>query len=173
MTDKILYTTPYLQLVERDGWYYFARIPGSSGGVSILVYRLGEHKSVLGRYEKTVSHGDEKPTLTSVAGGIEEGELPLAAAVRETREETGYDVDASEFESLGRCTLSTNQDTIIHLFAVDVTGKERGEAVPDGTKGEEDAYCDWVTAREAIMSKSAYMSALMMRLYVMSGVRLV
>lgn len=172
MSDKILYTTPFLSLIERDGWYYFAQIPGSAGGVVILLYRQHRDKPILGRYEICPAHLDTVPTLTAIAGGIEDGDTPLETAVKESYEEAGYVLAASDFVDLGSCRLSTNQDTIVYLFASDVTGKGRGDAPGDGTKGEEGAYCDWVTPFQAVQSKSAFMSALILRLFVKTGINL-
>jgi len=166
--DKVICRTKYLSLIERDGWYYFAQIHGSIGGVSILLYR--ENGMILGRYEVCPAHGDGL-ALTAISGGIEEGDTLLETAIKESYEEAGYKLEASDFVDLGSCRLSTNQDTIVYLFAADVTGKERYPAPGDGTRGEQRAYCEWVTATEAIQSKSAYMSTLIMRLFVKTGVR--
>jgi 8-oxo-dGTP pyrophosphatase MutT (NUDIX family) len=176
MSDKVLYQTKYLSLIERDGWYYFAQIPGSAGGVVMLLYREEDGKPILGRFEMCPAHHDAVPTLTAIAGGIEEGDTPLETAIKEAHEEAGYKLEASDFTDLGSCRLSTNQDTIVYLFAANVTGKERGNAPGDGTKGEEGAYCDWVSIEDAVLSKSAFMSTLLMRWYwkvfTLSGVTL-
>lgn len=172
MPDKILCETEYLSLIERDGWYYFAQIPGSAGGVVILLYRLDNSRSILGRYEICPAHGDLIPSLTAIAGGIEEGDTPLETAIKESYEEAGYRLKAADFIGLGSCRLSTNQDTIVYLFAGDVTLKDRGFAPGDGTRGEEDACCFWVTPIQAIQSKSAFMSTLILRLFVMAGIDL-
>lgn len=172
MPDKVLHQTTYLSLIERDGWYFFAQVPGSAGGVTILLYRLDDAKSVLGRYEICPAHGDVTPALTAISGGIEAGETPLQTAIKETYEEAGYHLEGADFISLGACRLSTNQDTIIYLFAANVTGKPRVTAPGDGTRGEEGAYCDWVTPTQAIESKSAFLSALLLRLLVCANVQL-
>jgi 8-oxo-dGTP pyrophosphatase MutT (NUDIX family) len=170
--DELLYHTPFLSLKLRDGWYYFAQIPGSMGGVSILLYRQDKDKPILGRYEICPAHLDTIPTLTAISRGIEEGDTPLETAVKEAYEEAGYKLDPAELIDLGHCRLSTNQDTIVYCFAADVTGKPRHHAPGDGTKGEEGAYCDWVSLDEAILSKSAYMSVLLLRFFTKTGVRL-
>lgn len=173
MTDKLLYHTPYLSLKLRDGWYYFAQIPGSMGGVSILLYRTDDKdKSILGRFEVCPAHLDTTPALTAVSGGIEKGDSPIETAIKEAYEEAGYRLDPNELIDLGLCRLSTNQDTIVYCYAADVTGKERYEAPGDGTRGEVGAYCDWVSAEEAVMSKSAYMSVLVLRLFIKTGIAL-
>ena len=164
MSDKVLYETPFLRLIERDDWYYFAQVPGSPGGVMILLYRTDSELSILGRFEICPAHHDLIPTLTSIAGGIEETETPQEAIIREAYEEAGYKLRPDKIVNLGQCNLSTNQDTLVYLFAADVTSLKHHKAPGDNTRGEQGAYCDWVTPEEAIQSKSAFMSTMLMRL---------
>lgn len=160
MTDKTLYEGKWLSVIERDGWYQFARIPGSTGGVSILIYRKDPEKPILGRFEICPAHGDGL-SLTAISGGIEEGQTPKTTAFNESFEEAGYRLVDLIF--LGKVKLSTNQDTDVYLFASNVTGFDREEAPGDGTKGEEGSYCDWVTIDEAVMSKSAILGSMIIR----------
>ena len=48
-------------------------------------------------------------------GGIESGETPVHAALRETREETGLRLDPAELIDLGRLAYTDRKD--LHLFA--------------------------------------------------------
>ena len=48
-------------------------------------------------------------------GGIEPGEMPLQAALRETREETGLRLDPAELIDLGRLAYTDKKD--LHLYA--------------------------------------------------------
>lgn len=48
-------------------------------------------------------------------GGIDAGESPLQAALRETREETGLRLAAAELVDLGRFSYTSKKD--LHLFA--------------------------------------------------------
>lgn len=169
--DVILCKTEYLSLIKRDGWYYFAQVPGSVGGVCVLLYRLNDKLPILGRYEICPAHGDGI-ALTTIAGGIEKSDTPLEAAVNEAYEEGGYKIKPDAFVDLGKCQLSTNQDTVIYLFAADVTNLSRYDAPGDGTKGEIDSYCNWISIEEAIFSKSAFMSALIARLKFKEGIDL-
>lgn len=169
--DVILYETEYLSLIERNSWYYFAQVPGSIGGVIVLLYCLNGKNPILGRYEICPAHGDGM-ALTAIAGGIEKGDTPLETAVNESYEEGGYRIDPASFVDLGKCQLSTNQDTVVYLFSADVTNLPRFDAPGDGTKGEIDSYCDWVSIKEAIFSKSAFMSTLIARLKLKTGIDL-
>lgn len=169
--DVVLYKTEYLSLIERDGWYYFAQVPGSIGGVCVLLYRPNDKLPILGRYEICPAHGDGM-ALTTIAGGIEKSDTPLETAVNEAYEEGGYKIKPDTFVDLGKCQLSTNQDTVIYLFSADVTNLPRYDAPGDGTKGEICSYCDWISIEEAIFSKSAFMSALIARLKFKEGIDL-
>lgn len=172
MTDIILFETEYLALVKRDDWYYFAQVPGSIGGVIILLYRLNDNKPILGRYEKCPAHNDGL-ALTAIAGGIEKGDTSLKTAINESYEEGGYKIEPEIFIDLGKCQLSTNQDTIVYLYAANVTNLPRYDAPGDGTKGEIGSYCDWISVKDAIFSKSAFMSTLIMRLKFRTNIDLV
>ncbi len=57
-------------------------------------------------------------------GGIDRGETPREAALRETREETGLVLAAEALADLGRCRYTLKKD--LHLFAICVPRFELG-----------------------------------------------
>jgi len=64
---------------------------------------------------RQVKYGIEGDTLAIVGGYINEGEVPLAAAKRELREETGY--ESSDWVSLGSYLVDPNRGIATgHLF---------------------------------------------------------
>ncbi len=80
------------------------------------------------------------------AGGIEVGESPMEAAVRELREETGYTADDKNIDDLGETFVRGSQcDYTFHLYKVvlnqliEVRLDER----------EHTDYC-WATVKEAL-----------------------
>ena len=161
--DKILYQGEWVQVILRDGWYEFAKAVSSQGVCYILPYRTnGNNFEILGRYENTPAHEDGIQ-LTSITGGLPVDMTVAEAAAREMYEEAGYMVKPDELTSLGTVRLSKMTDTIAYMFAIDVTNKERREAPGDGTKGEADAYCDWVTMKEALLCKDPVMAAMIVR----------
>lgn len=161
--DKILYSGKWLSIIERDGWYVFSQETNSKGVVYILIVDREEEKPILGRFEICPAHKDETQTLTSITGGINIKREPIKVAVEEIYEEAGYRVSPEQLVSLGKVNLTKSSDTIGHLYVVDVTGLERGEAPGDGSFGEIDSYCDWISISEAIWCKCPVFSTLLLR----------
>lgn len=163
MSDKFLYAGPWLEVIERDGWYHFARNTTSGGGVYVLVWRQNVAKPVLGRYEVCPAHGDIEPTLTSLTGGVNIQHDPMDVAVQEVFEEAGYIVSRNQMIDLGKVQLTKFTDAIGHLYAVDVTGLERVDAPGDGTQGEVGSYCHWITIEDALFCKCPVFGCLIYR----------
>lgn len=166
--DEILFQGNWLSIILRDGWYEFAQYNTSAGGVYILPYRDGyPEKPILGRYEITPAHLDTKPTLTTITGGININRRPIDVAIEEMHEEAGYKVERNQLVSLGTVYLAKGADFVGHLYAIDITGLPRGEAPGDGSKGEEGAYCDWVSVKKMINCKEPVVSCLLLRAWIL------
>lgn len=161
--DKVLYSGNWLSIIERDGWYVFSQETTSKGVVYVLVVDRSREKPILGRFEICPAHGDKSQTLTSITGGVNIKREPLDVAVEEVYEEAGYRVSPEQVVALGKVNLTKSTDTIGHLYAVDVTGIEQGEAPGDGSFGEIGSYCDWVSVDEARECKCPVMSTLLLR----------
>jgi 8-oxo-dGTP pyrophosphatase MutT (NUDIX family) len=130
----------WLELREMEtpsGPYTYSREVRCNGKIiSILPYRrVGRDAWEIGvRQEITPCWGSER-SLSSVTGGVDEGEEPNQAAKRELFEETGYDVDISKIENLGTIRGTKSSDTMYYLFAVDLTdAEEPSEPKGDGTE---------------------------------------
>jgi hypothetical protein len=161
MTNKILHENKWVSLMETPDGYVYSRETRCAGEiVAVLVYSMGE-EMVLGRFERTPAHGPDIE-LCSITGGVEHGD-PVATALHELKEEAGIDAVADELEHLGKVRPSKSADTWVHLFALDGTHKELGEAVGDGSAGEVDSYCKWITVEAAFACKDALMHSLLIR----------
>ena len=145
--DELMYEGKYLSIYKKDGWYEYVRDRGGEI-IGVLVFtkdKRGNLDKILGRYEYDVQTGEQK--LTSITGGVEEGQTPIECAIIEMGEESGYDVVEEDLIELGTMQPAKSEDTVIYLYGFDATGMEdmrREDSIGDGTKGEEDAYCDWV-----------------------------
>lgn len=113
--------------------------------VAILPYRNpsnGIYEYLL-KNEMTPCWGLDKK-LSAITGGWEGGDI-MADALRELKEEAGYDIwDKNELISLGASYASKSSDTVYSLFSVNLTGKERGEALGDGSRVESESEAVWV-----------------------------
>jgi 8-oxo-dGTP pyrophosphatase MutT (NUDIX family) len=162
---KTLYDNEWLSLKEVDD-YIFSHESRSNGRlVSILVYTLknGKVDKVLGRYERCPAHRDGI-ALTSITGGVEDGKI-RRTAVQELFEEAGYEAEPEDLQFLGTTRPSKSADTTMYCFAFNGTGrKRRRNSIGDGTKGEEGAYCDWISADKAIHCKDPHMCVMLLRL---------
>jgi len=168
MSDKVLWKNDWIEVRERDNWYTFTTSPsGNSNGVAVLGFKreVGETQ-YLGRYELTVCHSPEIE-LASLTGMCDkEGENVKTTAMRELEEESGYVVnDLRRFIELGTVRPSKSSDYTITLFAIEIKDTdEKVEIAGDGTKGEEGAYCKWISREEAVNCKDPLVSTMIARL---------
>lgn len=148
--SKKLKTTNYLSLYELkcpdkgiDGYVYSHENRCSGNIVAILPFcfeRL-DLKFLL-RFELTPCWDMDHNQVSSITGGVE-SDNPEDDAVKELKEEAGYDVDKEQLIDLGTCFNSKSSDTIIHLYSVNLTNCEKGDAEGDGSYLEDQAYCYW------------------------------
>jgi len=155
--DELLYDNNWLQLIKRDDWYVFAHSKAGNGqGVMVLIYDLDDRKNpkLLGRYERTVCHldgshppGKDDLNLTSITGMFDkEGKTLKEVALEEVLEEAGMVANLDELEELGFVYPSKASDAKLHLYALNGSGKAIGEIKGDGTRGEQDAFVEWMDA---------------------------
>jgi len=105
----------------------------------------------------------EKQVLSTITGGVE-GDQPMATAVMELKEETGYAVDKTDLILLGHSYASKSSDTQYFLYSVDLTGYSKGEAEGDGSELEKQAISLWATDRMIRECSDPQASVLFLRL---------
>lgn len=133
LDSRIVYKNPWITVREDDvvrpdglpGIYGVVQTRLATGVVALTeddrVYLVGQYRYTMGCYSWEI-----------IEGGAESGELPLAAARREMKEETGLTADS--WRMLGEEIHLTNchSDERGYLFVA--TGLHEGEAAPEGTE---------------------------------------
>lgn len=164
---KQLFKGKFLTINLLDDWYEFIH-DGNGKFVAVLGYRrLGkDYWEYLGRFENCPPHQDGI-SLCCLTGGIENDELPLDAAKRELKEESGIDIETKMFKSLGEVRPSKMSDSTGYLFAVDlshIAEQDKYVGGGDGTKGEMGSFCKWVDKEKAFNSKDPLLITCISRL---------
>lgn len=159
MQDDILFENKWIQVIERDGWYTFMHSVYSEGkAIMCLVYDFsGNIPKLLARFEHNPAHpngtrseSNPKQEMTSITGSYEKGMSIEEVVLMELEEEAGIIASLDELESLGEVYSNKASDTVIHLYAIDGSGKTLNPPKGDGSVGEEGAYVEWMDAIELI-----------------------
>lgn len=141
MRDEVLHKSKWLTLIKRDGWFEFAR-HSNQENVAFVITTGELFYTALVRKEKNPAHGDDF-IQTVFSGGIEEGESPEQAAIRECQEESGYTLgQITRIMNLGTVRPTKFMDLKTHLFLIFVESLPELPILGDGTRGEKDAH--WV-----------------------------
>jgi len=171
MKREILYKSEWLNVVRLDGWYDVWESPElvNNTAVAVLAYKdTDEGRKYVGRYEWCPAHSPTKEFLLSSLTGGTESEDPRVDAIRELEEEAGVrGKTIDDLIDLGSVFISKNSTTVLRLFAIQVD--EIGKSTGDGTKGEEGAYCDWVSEEDLIYCKDTSVQTILMRLNHIKG----
>jgi 8-oxo-dGTP pyrophosphatase MutT (NUDIX family) len=108
--------------------------------------------------------------LSAITGGYEGGDIE-DDAVREMLEETGYAITRDELIPLGWSYASKSADTVYSLFSVDLTGREAGEAIGDGSRLESESAAVWLTAERLAEVADPQVSVMYLRLHGLAAYR--
>lgn len=162
----LLYSTKYFDVV-RDG-SMFGIEPADISVVVMPFERdpsgLPKNIGILNEYNPMRKGGYSKTLVT----GRTEDEDPdiLATAMRELKEESGYDVsDPERWCFLGFMTGSKTVDQEHPCFAVDITDLEPSAKLGDGSVAESKSEFKIVTVKEALDSDDCYIPTLFMKMF--------
>ena len=112
------------------------------------------------RDEVTPCWDEDVSFISSITGGCEKGVDIVDTAVHELSEEAGYKAERYDFIDLGTCFGTKSTDTVYYLFSIDLTDRERGEAVGDGSELEDKAHCFWTKDVEKAVDPFVYVTLL-------------
>lgn len=167
---KQLFDNEWISVFEtEDGYVYAKDVRG--GFVAFLGWRKNDEGEMeyLARFEKVPSRYPDKTmenlpiTMVSLSGTVEEGDSAEETAVREVMEESGYEISEDDLVDLGIVCPSKSMYSRVHLYAADLTGKEKKDAKGDGSKYEDEAHCEFVTFDELVYSDDPVLHSLFMR----------
>lgn len=162
--DKVLFRHPYLAVIERDGYFFVREVRCNGVIVCLLPFRVTpDQLEFLARVELCPAHGPELERC-SITGGVAPGQSIKETALQELWEEAGYRVEADALMSLGSLRPSKSADTIVHLFAVEVSGQAQSPPPGDGTRFEATASVEWVNEEQGLAIADPLFVAAMARL---------
>ena len=99
---------------------------------------------------RQVKYGVDGDTLAIVGGYLNDGELPLVAAQRELREETGY--EATDWQALGQYRLDPNRGMAIGHFFLARHAQCVGARTADDLEEQQLLYLTRVQVERALMA---------------------
>jgi Fe2+ or Zn2+ uptake regulation protein len=141
LEEETLYENEWLSL-KRKGQYVYSHETRCNGKiVAVILYkRLGRDAWEYGvRKEITPAWSDE-PMLSSLTGGVDDGDTPIQAIIKEIKEEAGYTCEEKDLKALGTCRGTKSCDTVYHLYALDVDNFKKGKET-----GEDEGDIIWIS----------------------------
>lgn len=156
--DKVLFKEEWLSVKENNGYSYIHEERCNGILVSILPWRqYNKHEKMefLMRMETCPAHGNNHE-FCGIIGGYDDTSYTIEeTAIKEVKEETGFDINLKRLNSLGWVWDSKVADTKVYLFTADLTGLEQGIATTDGTELEKNSYCVWAPIKECMNCKDS------------------
>lgn len=162
--SKVVFSTPWLEIHEKDG-YMFTHSPKWKGvAVAILPFRIltdtpwgaaNPRFEFLAVMEARPCHGGS-PAIASITGAYDNSNRYSLeeCAMNELREEGGYNVDIHNLIGLDWVNGSKSGDGIDHLFAIEIpVDTKQGEITGDGSAMEANVKPVWITEEQLITSR--------------------
>ena len=152
MPDRVVATTKYLRLIDRDGWFFVDR--PNAHGVTAIVAVTDDQRLVLVEQHRPALGGPAIELPAGLAGDDLEqaGEALEMAARRELLEETGYEARSVERVAAGAASAGMTNEVMTLFLASGLkkVGAAEGDGQEDITVHEVplDGVVDWLAARE-------------------------
>lgn len=146
--DKTLFKTSWLTVKQTPKGFYYSERKGRD---SVAIFLIRETNTNPRSYEVLIRQQplciqnaglDDELKLypCPITGGIDEGETPEEAAIREVHEESGFSVQVLP---LGKYIVGTQTNEICYLYYADVTGQEPEIPQQDGSFFEAISKNEW------------------------------
>ena len=152
MTDRILAETPFLRLVDRDGWSFVER---ANARAVVIIVPLTTERRLLFVEQHRVPVGRNVIEFPAGLVGDEPGreqEDLIAAARRELLEETGYQAATLRLVSTSATSPGLTSELVRFILASDLTKVGKGGGTPsENIRVHEVALAEaraWLTERE-------------------------
>jgi 8-oxo-dGTP pyrophosphatase MutT (NUDIX family) len=164
--NKVLYESPNLHMVERDG---MVGVIPLFMNVVIMPFVSDEQGLPLavGVLEENNPFREGGRCVTLITGTSDEEDPDLlSTAKRELFEESGFEASENErWYFLGSVTSSKFVDHEQPCFAVDVTGLDKMEAPTDGSEQEQSMEFKFIPANDVVKSKDIFIPGLFLKLF--------
>jgi hypothetical protein len=121
---------------------YFYLHEKNKGVISILPFKKEKNQIQFLLRKEITPCWSMNYNISSITGKHDQ-KTPILTAVKELKEEAGYEVSSKDMINLGTCRGTKSCDTIFYLFSVDLTDKKEGKATTDGSELEKNATCIW------------------------------
>lgn len=169
--DRLIVKTKHLEMYKTEkGFYYCQR--RSINSVAILCYKkVNNEYSFLLRYQP-MPQVEEKQNWKDlypcpITGSIENNELPIECAIRETFEESGYQVSKDNLFEISQSIATTQMNEKVFCFLADVTNIKETSPKNDGTIFEKVSKNIWVSESKLneILNNKLVLSSLIISYY--------
>lgn len=151
---EILFKEEWLSIRENNGYTYVHEERANGVLVAILPYRKNKTEYLM-RMEICPAHGDEHE-FCGIIGSYDDLKYTInQTAIRELKEEAGYEITEEQLIPLGWVWDSKVADTKVYLYTVNLTDIEPGEATTDGTELEKTAYCMWESRKNCTKTRDS------------------
>lgn len=126
MSKTILHEGKFLQLVDKNGWEFVER-KNSHGVVGVIAFTTDNNLLLVEQHRIPLC----MDTIELPAGLIDRKEIPICAAVRELREETGYAAENAVYLFEGSSSTGLTSETIDIFLATECRKISEGGGIPE------------------------------------------
>ncbi|HBE18039.1 MAG TPA: NUDIX hydrolase [Cyanobacteria bacterium UBA11149] len=146
--EKIIFSTKWISVKETDKGFYYLERKGRDS-VAIFLLRKSqvspkEYDILIRQQPLCIDNTEINEQLRlypcPITGGIDTGESPESAAIREVYEEAGYSVQVLP---LGKYIIGTQTNEICYMYYADVTDIKPEVAQQDGSYFESISKNEW------------------------------